>query len=344
MEECARRSLNYREGDFVETTEGLIFDVKGIVHPTDTVIAFVRYVPDRKGDRIRHDQSYRKIYKLTHRQHYLQKLYPHYLRYDPVFGLTISQVPHNAIQHHYLPQHKVSELMSGKTTDPCGKQTVEFITKIMQISDVPQALLGVSGSILVNLCSSKSDIDLIVYGKTTGNRVRAALHEHLGADNELTHYPHTKFRQRFLERQRNAGISFKNYVFHELRKTFQGYYKKKDFFIRYVKNWDEIDVRYGDCVYTNMGILKLRGAISDDAEAIFTPCTYGLTDVQVLEGPQVDSVAEITSFRGRFCDQAFKGERIEARGKLEKVVGRDNIYYRLLLGNTLQDYMIRLKE
>jgi predicted nucleotidyltransferase len=342
MEERAHCSLKYREGDFIETTEGLIFDVKGIVHPDDAVIAYVRYVPDQKGDRIRHGQRYRKIYKLTHRQHYLQQMYPHYLRFDPVFGLQISQVPHNAIQRHYLPQHKVCELIIGKSTDPCEKQTKEFITKIMQISKVPQALLGVSGSILVNLYSSKSDIDLIVYGKTTGYRVRAALHEHLGTDDEVTPYPHIIFRQRFLERQRNTGISFDKYLFHESRKTFQGYYKKKDFFIRYVKNWDEIDIKYGDKVYTNMGFLKLRGVISDDAEAIFTPCTYGLTDVKVLKGPQVEPIAEIKSFRGRFCDQTVKGERIEARGKLEKVDGRNTTYYRLLLGNTLQDYMVRL--
>jgi predicted nucleotidyltransferase len=27
--------ISVREGDFIETTEGLIFDVKGLVHPPD---------------------------------------------------------------------------------------------------------------------------------------------------------------------------------------------------------------------------------------------------------------------------------------------------------------------
>ncbi len=338
---CLRK---YREGDFIETIEGLIFDVKGMVHPRDTVIAFVRYVPDRKGDRIRDGQRYRKIYVLTHRQHYLRTMYPQYLRYDPIFGLTMSQVPHNVIQRHYLPQNKVEELMNMRTkpTDPFENHIIEFVTKIMLIAQVPQTMLGISGSTLVNLHSSTSDIDLIVYGKATGFRVRAALREQLGADNELTLYPRLVFKQRFLERQKNAGISFKSYVFHESRKTFQGYFRNKEFFIRYVKNWDENNVRYGDYVYTNMGILKLRGVILDDAEAMFTPCTYKLSDVEVLEGPLVEPIVEIKSFRGRFCDQAFRGEHIEARGKLEHVVGQGDTYYRLLVGNTLQDYMICL--
>jgi predicted nucleotidyltransferase len=183
---------------------------------------------------------------------------------------------------------------------------------------------------------------LIVYGTRAAHRVRTALLEHFEEDDELTRYPHSVLKQRFFKRQRNAGISFQEYVFHESRKTFQGYYNEKDFFIRYIKNWDEINVTYGDYRYTNKGVVKLRGVIADDAEAIFTPCTYNLTDVEVLEGLQAQRISEITSFRGRFCDQAVKGEQIEARGKLEKVVGKSKTHYRLLLGNTLQDYMIRL--
>jgi predicted nucleotidyltransferase len=342
MEKSAFYSQKYREGDFIETTEGLIFDVKGIVHPIDRVIAFIRYVPDPQGDRIRCNQRYRKIYNLTHRYHYLQQMYPHYLRYDPVFDMIASQVTHKSIHRHYRPQNKVHELMSETTIDPFQKQTVEFIKKITQIAHVPQSTLGVSGSILVNLYSSNSDIDLIVYGTRAAHSVRTALLEHFEGDDDLTTYPHSILKHRFFERQSAAGISFQKYVFHESRKTFQGYYNEKDFFIRYVKNWDETNVEYGDYKYTNKGVIKLRGVIADDTEAIFTPCTYNLTDVEVLEGLQAQQITEITSFRGRFCDQAVKGEQIEARGKLEKVVGHSKTYYRLLLGNMLQDYMIRL--
>jgi predicted nucleotidyltransferase len=342
MEQNALSSRKFREGDFIETTEGLIFDVKGIMHPVNRVIAFIRYVPDPQGDRIRCNRRYRKIYKLPHRHRYLQQMYPQYLHYDSVFDIEVSQVTHKAIHRHYRPQYKVRELMSESTSDLFQRRTLEFIKKIMHIAHVPQSVLGVSGSILVNLYSSNSDIDLIVYGTRTAHRVRTALLEHCEDDDELTQYSRSVLKQKFVERQRNAGISFQEYAFHESRKTFQGYYKEKEFFIRYVKNWDEINVEYGDYVYTNKGVVKLRGVITDDTEAIFTPCLYNISDVEVLEGVQVHQISEISSFRGRFCDQAVTGERIEARGKLEKVVGQSKTYYRLLLGNMLQDYMIRL--
>ena len=40
-----------REGDYVETFDGHIFDVKGLVHPPRKVIAYLKYVPDLFGER-----------------------------------------------------------------------------------------------------------------------------------------------------------------------------------------------------------------------------------------------------------------------------------------------------
>jgi predicted nucleotidyltransferase len=33
------------EGDFIETKDGIIFDVKGFLHPADRIIAYIRYIP-----------------------------------------------------------------------------------------------------------------------------------------------------------------------------------------------------------------------------------------------------------------------------------------------------------
>ncbi len=33
------------EGDFIETKDGIIFDVKGFLHPVDRTVAYIRYLP-----------------------------------------------------------------------------------------------------------------------------------------------------------------------------------------------------------------------------------------------------------------------------------------------------------
>jgi len=55
----------------------------------------------------------------------------------------------------------------------------------------------------------------------------------------------------------------------------------------------------------------------------------------------VSSLKEITSFRGRFCEQAEKGEIVTAQGKVEKVVEKDGTeFFRLILGAKPSDFMI----
>ena len=57
-------TMKAREGDLIETREGLIFDVKGLTHPPDRVISYVRYFPHSTGDRERGGIKYEKVYSL----------------------------------------------------------------------------------------------------------------------------------------------------------------------------------------------------------------------------------------------------------------------------------------
>jgi len=45
--------MTAREGDLIENLDECIFDVKGLIHPPNRVIAFIRYVPDANGNRER---------------------------------------------------------------------------------------------------------------------------------------------------------------------------------------------------------------------------------------------------------------------------------------------------
>ncbi|MEM1536899.1 MAG: DNA polymerase subunit beta, partial [Candidatus Bathyarchaeia archaeon] len=104
----------------------------------------------------------------------------------------------------------------------------------------------------------------------------------------------------------------------------------------------EIGERYGGIHYRNCGYAKIEADVVDDLEAIFTPCTYKIENVKVIEGPKLQPIKEIVSFRGRFCEQARKGETIVAQGKIEHVMDNrsGSEYFRLILGNRPEDYMI----
>jgi len=137
-------------------------------------------------------------------------------------------------------------------------------------------------------------------------------------------------------------MSFEDFVKVESRKAFQGKFMRTDYFVRFVKNWSQATERYGDVCYKNSGYARITASVADDSEALFTPCTYRIENVQVVDGAKVEPIKEIVSFRGRFCEQAKTGEAVNAQGKVEKVTDTRNNseYYRMILGNKPSDYMV----
>ena len=82
------------EGYFIITHDNHIFEVKGFLHPKDRVIAYLRYIPDKQGNRISKEGiTFRKIYSLGKREKYLKKNYPQYLWFDQIQGRMLQSVP-----------------------------------------------------------------------------------------------------------------------------------------------------------------------------------------------------------------------------------------------------------
>jgi len=331
-----------REGDFIESVDKLIFDVKGLVHPPSRVVAFIRYVPDPNGDRRRDEEAYRKVYPLAERYELLQRKYPHYFVFDQIFGEYINEVPVQSIKRHYDPSDKLMALRRSRDLDTVEAKVLEFTESLREFTGLAWNKLGISGSVLVGLHHASSDIDVIVYG--TENCLRA--HETLRKmftvkQTQLRAYGSEDLKRLYETRKKDTIMPLNDFLRIERRKLSQGKFRGRDFFIRFVKDWDEVKERYGDVLYTSMGYAKIVARIIDDVDAIFTPCRYGLGGVQVLKGKKIGSIKEIVSFRGRFCEQAKLGEKVEAQGKLEKVHTKDGPkYYRLLLGGNPTDYMI----
>lgn len=339
-----KRGCNsFREGDFIETHEGLIFDVKGLVHPPHRVIAFIRYVSSLEGDRKRDARRYRKVYDLDERFAFIRENYPQYLVYDPVFGEELIEVPVEQVTRHYQPICKLAELRSRSDLNFLERRFLGFADFVVGSSHVPRGKVGVSGSVLVGLASSSSDLDLIVYGADNALKVNSILGKRLAEGKRLRKYDRDALKTLHKDRCSRNGVSLEDYVFHELRKPFQGFFDGVEFFVRYIKDWDEGEEAYGESVYSSMGQAKIRCVVVDDSDSLFTPCYYGVEDVEVVDGALAKPVLGITSFRGRFCQQAFAGERVMARGKLERVACRDKTYYRLVLGNRPEDFMVAVR-
>ncbi len=144
--------------------------------------------------------------------------------------------------------------------------------------------------------------DPVIYGAENGLKAYRALKKILEKDNtKIKAYTREGLKTLFNFRSKDTYMSFSDFFKVEARKAFQGTFLTTDFFIRFVKEWNQINEKYGDIQYKNCGESRIVATVIDDSEALFTPCTYEVKNAQNIEGNTNKPIKEIVSFRGRFC-------------------------------------------
>jgi predicted nucleotidyltransferase len=331
--------MRAREGDFIESSDRLLFDVKGLLHPPDRIVAYLRYYPDNRGARFRNGVRYVKVYDLTKRRLLLEKRWPRYLYYDEIQGRALQGVPRDSVRAVYLPKRRLMTLLRSRREDAPEASAARLAKVLARESGLPLDCFGISGSLLVRLHRRDSDLDIIVYGATSARRVQRALYN-LMEENRVFHaYDARDIRRLYLRRGLRDALTFRDFELQERRKLLQGRFLSHEYFVRCVKNWGESTERYGDARCVPMGECAVSAEVADDEESLLTPCRYMLGHVEVLGGDPTCAPREVISFRGRFAEQAKKGERVFARGRLEKVRSEKSEYYRLVVGEDPRDVL-----
>lgn len=335
--------MRAREGELIKTSGNVIFDVKGLVHPPRRVVAFPRFIPSVQGSRGHGKSLYGKVYSFSDRFKFLQEKAPALIVHDAVFDEVLCEVPVEAITRHYKPVEKLRGLRSAKTLNELERKAVQLAETLKEAAGIPWSAIGISGSLLVGLHTLQSDIDPVVYGVESCRKAYAVLENLLKAGaSRFKPYSRDELQALFDFRSKDTKMSFEDFEQAERRKAFQGKYGGTDYFIRFVKDWNQTSEQYGDVCYKNCGYAKITATVADDAEALFTPCTYRIKNVKVVEGARVQPIDEVVSFRGRFCKQAKTGEAVVAQGKVEHVRDKrtEREHYRMILGNVPSDFMV----
>ena len=329
------------ESHYLETPEGLFFAVKGLVHPPDRFLGCLRYAPDPNGDRQKAERHYRRLYHFAEQEQFLQAEYPHYLAFDPACQLTLQGVPRFSVRHVYDPRHYLQALLQSER-DPVQEAALAFGTELKQASGISWNGLGISGSLLIGLHTPGSDLDVTVYGRQNSWAVHHALRRLLADETgPIRRFDRKGVETLYAERVTDTRMPFDEFVRAEQDKVMQGQFQGRPYFIRFLQEPTEANESYGDFHYTPVGRASLTAAVTEASESIFTPCRYLLAGVHAADGTAMQNVAEIVSFRGRFCEQAEAGDVIQAQGTLERVQAKDGrLWQRLLLGNHPDDMML----
>ena len=333
-------NLQAVEGFFLVTDDDHIFEVKGVVHPKNRVVAYLRYLPAQDGNRVSSSGvRYRKITSLKERENYLQRKHSEYLWFDEIRGRLLQAVPLNRIALVLNPVDCLSQIRDmGRHSSSLQQASLDLVQTLTNITEIEWGAIGLTGSQLVGLASSESDIDLVIYGEEPARKVHSILKEKFHAIGDLGWYAgelldeHVTFRWGENPRWRDVLRKI------ESDKVLQGLFGGYEFFIRMVKSPDEIGYEYEDFEIHNEGTFTVKCHVTDDHDSIFTPCAYG------VQCDRLGNLRRLVSYRGRFTEQVSKGMDVEAKGRLESVTDRwsGEEFSQLVLGESWDDYLIPL--
>ncbi|MCJ7759807.1 hypothetical protein MUP59_01530 [Candidatus Bathyarchaeota archaeon] len=337
----SRRS-EFRDRDYIETKESLLFTVVGNIHPEDRAISYLKYYPSTHGKWMRSGQRFDraiKYYDISHLEEtigYLSMNYPDYLYRDSLLGISFTAVPRSRIVIHHLPEEKLRILGKRDDLDPLQRKSVGLAGVLSRNSGVQIGRFGVTGSLLIDLHQVEfSDIDLTTYGKEHGWMVRKALLDLFSSeDPNVKRFPSnevpTPARQARLRLMNDNQLR----LFYE-RKWNRGLFKGTPFSVNPVLEGHDLSERYGQHRYTNFGIVEGQGIIEDASGSIFVPARYSVSEARITKGKEVDDVSEIVSFDRDYGDIAFEQEEILVRGKLEMVedLSSGSCHHRIVVGS-----------
>ena len=244
-----------------------------------------------------------------------------YVYFCPFREKEVISTPTSSIKKVYVPRKRLTSLKKTKSKDSLQKTTLDLIELLSSKSDVAPEDFGVHGSILLNMHTAESDIDLAVYGAKNFRKLE-------------------KTTAKLVE----EGTL--NYVINnrlDAARLYKGRYSNKIFMYNAVRKPEEVNSKYGTHKYLPVNPVKFQCTVEDDSEAMFRPAIYKIENYEPVYSASMLYEGNIPklviSMIGCYRNVAKRGSKIEVSGMLERVenVKTGEIFYQVVIGTGIND-------
>ena len=336
--------MRARPRDFIHTTDDLFFATTTYLHPDDRIISFLRYIPDQDGDRSLNNKRYSKV-DSNQAYEYLRNNFPEYLFDCEITNVEMMGVPTENVEKILQPIDRLRDIIKAQKRDKLLDKVVKLAETFHEHTGISYSKMGISGSILPGLYNPDvSDIDFVIYGLKNHREVMKAFENIKKENGILKGIEGEYWKKLYKKRIKDSSLTYEEFRWYENRKHNRGILDGTLFDILQTKDWDEIHGSYATIRYEPMGIIEINCTVTDALAAFDNPAVYKVDNVKIIKGSKVP-ITELASYTHTYAGQAREGERITARGKLEKVIGQ-KINYRLVVGTTRESIgeFIKLKN
>jgi len=323
--------MRARTRDFIHTSDDLFFATTSYLHPEDRILSFLRYIPDKDGDRSRNGHKYSKADTIQAYE-FLGQKHPEYFYDDDIKGVKMMGVPMDKIQRILKPEKRLKEIIKSDNNNDLLKKVVKLADIFNEYADINYSKMGISGSILPGLYDlAVSDLDFVIYGLKNHKKAMETFGE-IKDKSDLMSISDEYWIKLYEKRIKDSSLSYEEFQWYEKRKNNRGLIDGTLFDILATRDWSEIKGKYGEERYEFIGNATIQCRVKDAIASFDNPAVYKIEDINFLEGQEVN-ITEIASFTHTYSGQAKDGEEIIAKGKLEKVTGK-NERIRLVVGTT----------
>jgi len=239
----------------------------------------------------------------------------------PFRGKYVISAPLSSVEKVYVPRDCLASIIGQNRKDSLQKMTLDFVNLLSNESSIAIEDFGVHGSIALNMHSSKSDIDIVVYGAENFRKLEKTIEK--------------------LVEAKKLSYVFNNRL--DAARRFKGRFSGKIFMYNAVRKPGEIHSEYGAYKFTPLAPVKFACTVNDDSEAMFRPAIYKIEDYtsanQSSNLPKEKIPILVVSMIGCYRNIARQGDKIKVAGTLERVesVCTDEVFYQVVVGTGVRE-------
>ena len=339
--------MDIRPRFFIKTKDNLFFAVNSYQHPPTHYISFLRYIPCKEGDRENNGIKYKKV-NSEEAYDYINKHHPEYLFDWNVENKKMMGVLKEDVCEIISPIERLNEIVNSDDENPLFNKIRLLASIFHEKAEISYDNMGVTGSTLLYLQNNMtSDIDFIIFGQEN-HRKAIQLYSQLKNDKNspLERISGDYWKQVYDKRIKDNSMTLDEFIWYESRKNNRGLIKGTLFDILFTRNLDEIKEN-NEINFKPLKKTTIKCTIISDINSYDTPAIYNITDVKILEGPNVN-IEKILSFTHTYTGIVKNNEEIIASGVCEEVTKKDSSkIYNLIIGTTresLNEYIKLVKN
>ena len=267
----------------------------------------------------------------------IKEVEPSYFYHSKVYGANFLAIPLERIKKYYYPEDRLKSIIERDHNDRIESQVKKLSELLHDYLHIKNSDMGITGSILWEGQTEKSDIDFMIYGNKYAQTFNSNFPEIYDYYKEITPMTAEKRKRYEISMSKKSGLPKEITTKYIKMKTWLSVFNSTDLSLIFSPKPSEIPFQYGEQTFKQMKSIDVECTISNSDLGFAYPAIYEITECNILTSDskeQESSLIRILSFEGALTGYFTKNDVVVVRGLLEEVTDHKNNkkFHQIILG------------